>query len=131
VILLAIALTGFVLSAADREFFGSLLFGLFASITLHALVAPLVWRWRHVRSTRYAVTDRRVIAVRGSPAMRAEAYLRDLPPPVATGDGPVGTVAFGAIAGDTAAGGPVLYAIGEPSRVRDLIARAQTSAREA
>ena len=113
-ILLAIALTGFSLSAADGELFGSLLFGLFAFITLHALVVPLVRRWRHVRSTTYAVTDRRVIAMSESPTMRAEAYLSDLPPPVATGDGPVGTVAFGAIAGDIAAGGPVLYAIGEP-----------------
>jgi hypothetical protein len=39
--------------------------------------------------------------------------------------------AFGEVAGDVAAYGPVLDAIGEPRRVRDLIANVQATAREA
>ena len=109
---------------------------------IYLLVGRLVVRFMRLRSTRYAVTDRRVIEISDSPLKRrAEAYVRDLPPPVLkTKEGAVGSVAFGSFPtlADGLADAPlsgwrrgkprpiVLREISQPHYVRDAIATAQS-----
>jgi len=113
----------------------------FLLIGLYLVAGRLVVRVLRHRSTRYVVTDRRVVEISTSPRpARTEAYLNQLAPPVLnTADGTVGSIAFGSfpsmIESAQELSGPrrrdrgprriVLREIGRPRRVRDLIAEAQ------
>jgi hypothetical protein len=110
---------------------------------LYLVIGQPVLRFIRLGSTRYAVTDRRVIEIADRPRRRrTEHYLRDLPPPVyRSADGEMtGSVAFGAFPGyqdalqemNLPSGRKrdkplpiVLRDIGQPRYVRDLIASAQ------
>jgi hypothetical protein len=115
-----------------------------AGYALYLLFGRLIVRRIRLGSTRYTVTDRRLIerSARPSAAVRM-AYLRDLAPPIVrVNDGEtIGTVAFGQFPGIAETyvelnpnllwrGRPkpfVLKEIEQASYVCDLIARAQSS----
>src|SRR5438045_244159 len=116
----------------------------FVLVGLYLVVGRLVVRRLQMRSTTYAVTDRRVIETVRRPRLRVtEAYLRDLPPPVTKirDDGTVGSIAFGSFPGlaETLADMGVknlrrstrtprrneLREIAQPQHVREIIASAQ------
>jgi hypothetical protein len=111
---------------------------------VYMVVGRLVLRVWQLRSTTYAVTNRRVIETIRRPRLRVtEAYLRNLPPPVmkTRDDGATGSIAFGSFPGVAeslaemsfngrrrSARGPraiVLREIALPWQVRDIIASAQ------
>lgn len=102
-------------------------------------VGTAVVRFIQLGSTRYAVTDRRVIEIVDRPRRRrVESYLRDLSPPVlrANDTGSTGSVAFGQFPGfqgklrrNRHKRAIVLRDIEQPRYVRDLIADAQAKVR--
>jgi hypothetical protein len=115
----------------------------FLLVGLYIVAGRFLVRVLRSRTTRYVVTNRRVIETVSWPRRRVtEAYLRDLPPPVMdhTDDGARGSVAFGSFPGflqsvtDAMAYhdprlGPrpiVLRDIPRPRRVYDLITEAQS-----
>jgi hypothetical protein len=111
---------------------------------VYLVVGRLVVRALQLRSTTYAVTNRRVIETIRRPRPRVtEAYLRNLPPPVVKmrDDEAIGSIAFGSFPGlaDSLAEmgltarrrrtrmprAIVLREIAHPGQVRDLIASVQ------
>jgi hypothetical protein len=117
---------------------------------VYLVVGRLVVRVWQLRSTTYAVTDRRVIETTRRPRLRVtEVYLRDLPPPVmkTRDDGATGSIAFGSFPGlaeslaemgfnsrRRSARAPraiVLREIAQPRQVHDIIASVQNRSRAA
>jgi hypothetical protein len=111
---------------------------------LHLVVGRLVVRALRLRSTRYTLTDRRLIESADRPRTRTtETYLRHRPPPGerTRPSEPIGSVAFGTFPGVSdamaeAGGGkprglaprrPVLREIEHPEQVRNLITTAQAN----
>jgi hypothetical protein len=98
----------------------------FVAIGLYLLVGRLVVRRFELRSTRYTVTNKRLVVesrVLGIARVRSE-FLRLMPPPVAVDRGGHGDVRFGPLFKFGAVRGSrplVLRGIEEPRVVRDLI----------
>ncbi len=122
--------------------FPKLISGLFVVFGLYAVFGRFVVRWLTLRSTVYAVTDRRVVVTSSVFGSRREqsSYLRDLPPPIVLGnEGPAATIRFGdsnlvedlrnqGVIGWLPAKNqilPVLVEVTDARTVRDLIANAQ------
>lgn len=114
----------------------------FILMGLHLVVGRLVVRALRLRSTRYALTNRRLVESADRPrAWTTETYLRDLPPPVVRTKPreQIGSLAFGTFPGladamteldnrrSVAPRRPVLREIERPEQVRDLIAAAQAN----
>jgi hypothetical protein len=116
----------------------------FIMFGVYLVVGRLVVRALQLRSTTYAVTNRRLIETIRRPRLRVtEAYLRNLPPPVVKirDDGAIGSIAFESFPGladslaemgfNTRRRGTrmpraiVLREIAHPGQVRDIIASAQ------
>jgi hypothetical protein len=120
--------------------------GMFVLIGLYFVAGRFVVRAIASRRSRYAVTDRRVIAVGGLTGRQVRSeYLASLPPPLVTekADGS-GTLSFGGAPAITSVfrqrngfsawaaeppGPPVLWDIPNVRHVRDLVAARQTPPR--
>jgi hypothetical protein len=129
---------------SDEPPFMLLFGGFFVVAGLYFMVGRLIVRHLFLRSSRYQITNRRVIISSNVLGRRRvqSVYLKDLPPPViANRNGPVGTIKFGnstllddvkaaqanglAILRD--AGSPTLVEVDGARQVRDIIASAQAA----